>query len=527
MELTINTSMNDYSEYFQYLDSIDPGDMPFIKVQSADMLKKRFQTLGDQEARQIASKWILTLKKPGISEAPINIPDYKTDDMGYVQSVYKGDQTGNKYSGQGPSIKLGKIPGLNLEHELFQDENGNIQIYHSIDPYEDPQTFTDKLKNIGSKAFMANSRKPLGFMSVRPYRDGYIGNTVATDPNHRDKGIASKLLIALIGYLGKPFYFGRQTSPAGKQFTKSIIDKTRGKFRAVGYDQQQRKDFELDNVDDLYTDHPGFSQDPMDRDSYDKEEVQKALSDTQLIKLIPENYVKPEDIVEDYIAEAQIENSLSSNKLAGLIWDHTDDKEIAKEFLDVVWDLYFSNFKVRHGLRDADLILPGQKGLPNPRTYRDEDIDTLNSWLQSKGLKSAFKILKLDIDTSIPPKYQKNSLRFQVEVNAKRRALGEEYSADKYPTLKDFAVMIKKHLGREKALEFYYQDWEHQNDANSEMLTAMGTDPLELDTEWANNWLKQHRVPYRVRRMFTDSNWEIYFDLIATDQPLSGNTQIH
>ena len=226
--------MNDYSEYFQYLDSIDPGDMPFIKVQSADMLKKRFQTLGDQEARQIASKWILTLKKPGISEAPINIPDYKTDDMGYVQSVYKGDQTGNKYSGQGPSIKLGKIPGLNLEHELFQDENGNIQIYHSIDPYEDPQTFTDKLKNIGSKAFMANSRKPLGFMSVRPYRDGYIGNTVATDPNHRDKGIASKLLIALIGYLGKPFYFGRQTSPASKQFTKSIIDKTRGKFRAVG-----------------------------------------------------------------------------------------------------------------------------------------------------------------------------------------------------------------------------------------------------------------------------------------------------
>ena len=59
-----------------------------------------------------------------VTEAPVNMPPYKNDDMSFVQGVYNTDQTGNKYSGHGPSIRKEKIPGFNLEHELFQDEEG-------------------------------------------------------------------------------------------------------------------------------------------------------------------------------------------------------------------------------------------------------------------------------------------------------------------------------------------------------------------------------------------------------------------
>ena len=58
------------------------------------------------------------------------------------------------------------------------------------------------------------------------------------------------------------------------------------------------------------------------------------------------------------------------------------------------------------------------------------------------------------------------------------------------------------------------------------MLRNMGTDPLDLDTDSANEWLAQHSVPYRVRRMFNDDQYEIYFDVLNTLEPVGG-TSIH
>ena len=39
-----------------------------------------------------------------IAEAPVNIPDYKSDDMSYVKGVYKLDKRGSKYQDRYPAI---------------------------------------------------------------------------------------------------------------------------------------------------------------------------------------------------------------------------------------------------------------------------------------------------------------------------------------------------------------------------------------------------------------------------------------
>ena len=54
------------TQYFEYLNSLDPKEHKFIKVKSADLLRQRFQQLSELEAIRIASKWILTLAPSGI-----------------------------------------------------------------------------------------------------------------------------------------------------------------------------------------------------------------------------------------------------------------------------------------------------------------------------------------------------------------------------------------------------------------------------------------------------------------------------
>ena len=157
----------------------------------------------------------------------------------------------------------------------------------------------------------------------------------------------------------------------------------------------------------------------------------------------------------------------------------------------------------------------------------------MNQWLRKQGLQQQMVIKNIVVDPSIAPAHNKNALKFDIVVSFMQHlpdgstsVVKEQYDKEKYPNLKDFAVMIKKHVGQAKAIEFYHIDWEHQNDANAEMLRNMGTDPLDLDTDSANEWLTQHSVPYRVRRMFNDDQYEIYFDVLNTLEPVGG-TSIH
>jgi len=462
-----------------------------------------------------------------LSEAPVNMPPYKNDDMSFVQGVYTTDQTGNKYSGQGPAINKGKIPGFNLEHELFQDEDGNINIFHSVDEYADnPQDFISKLKKFGRDTMIRKElhRKPLSFVSMRPFNDGYIVNSIASDPNARNKGIAKQLFLALTNYLGTPIYFGRQVSPQGKAFGDAMIKELEGQFRVVGFDQQTKQEFPVTDTDTLYNDPEGGQQLP----DMQPKDIQKAITNTKLIKLIPEGYITPEAIIKEYLREAYTEQGLSQKQVASVIWDATNNKDTGIAFLDLLWDLPMANIKNRNLIIQNPDLAPARQGTGTrrPASYRVQDMFTINNWLKDQGLGRQIQVSEIQVDPTVPPKNGKNALKFSLIIDKKVVEVADQYSQSKYPNLKDFAVMIKKHTGHEKALEFYHTDWEHQNDANAEMLKSMGTDPLDLDTDTANEWLKAHSVPYRVRRMFNDAQYEIYFDLLSTLEPV-GPTELH
>ena len=462
-----------------------------------------------------------------VSEAPVNMPPYRTDDMSYVQSVYTTNKIGNKYSGATPSINKGKIPGFSLEHELFQDEDGNINIFHSTDEYaDDPEDFKTKLKKFSRDTIIRKElhRKPLSFLSMRPFNDGYIVNSIASDPRNRNKGIAKQLFIALSKHLNRPIYFGRQVSPQGKAFGDAMMKELEGEFSVVGYDQQTKQEFPVTDTDTLYNDPEGGEQLP----DMQPKDIQKAITNTKLIKLIPEGYTTPEAIIKEYLREAYTETGLSQKQVASIIWDATGSKDTAIAFLDLLWDLPLANIKNRNLIVQNPDLAPSRAALGNrrPASYRVQDRATINDWMLKQGIGRQISVTDIQVDPTVPPKNGKNALKFNLNIDQTVTEIAEQYDEEQYPSLSDFAVMIKKHVGHEKALEFYHTDWEHQNDANAEMLKSMGTDPLELDTDSANKWLKAHSVPYRVRRMFNDAQYEIYFDVLSTLEPVSP-TEIH
>lgn len=84
------------TQYFEYLNSLDPKEHKFIKVKSADLLRQRFQQLSDLEAIRIASKWILTLAPSGIA-VPEDISRFSLSQYGEVAaSVYNKAKPENK-----------------------------------------------------------------------------------------------------------------------------------------------------------------------------------------------------------------------------------------------------------------------------------------------------------------------------------------------------------------------------------------------------------------------------------------------
>ena len=457
-----------------------------------------------------------------IAEAPVNIPDYKSDDMSYVKGVYKLDKRGSKYQDRYPGIDLGKIPGLKLPHELIKDENGNIQLYHTVDPYEDEKTFQDKLKNIGKKMVQDPrlSRKPLGFVSVRPFKDGYIGNSVATDPNVRAQGIASKLLMALAKHLNKPFYFGRQTSPDGKRFTKSIIKQLDNDFRVVGYSQLQQKEFEIDDIDELYQDIPDFSDDPY---SADPDAARKALRKTPLIKLIPESFIDPKVALRELLKEATRMQAKTGMEVAQIIASLFKDREVgiklAKRFLDVVWDLNLTNIQDRRLLSDPMAMTPYKYRKVQPpkrKTYTDIDREAVEDFVKKHNLP--IKIHNLRVDVTRPAEdYNKNIILFDIEIDYRNSALQEQ--ADSYLDLKGLAELIFRTTGdRELARNFFFGnnrlEFNHEDDVGTSTSLYTVADALEDDRDIVNDWLQDHNISqFKIHRVFLNDQSEPYFEL--------------
>ena len=478
-----------------------------------------------------------------VKEAPINMPD-SNDDMSYVRGKYRADKTGSKYQMRLPSMDLGEIPGLSISHELMKDEDGNLTLYHSVDPYEDPKEFKDRLKNFLNKTVLDPrvQKRPLGMVMFTPYRDGYENTSLAVDPDQRRKGIAQKMFIALAKHVKKPIYFGKQQSADGKAFMLKMIQAMDKDYRVVGYDQQNREEFNIKDLDDLYTDPTG---DP-----------NKDLRNTKLIKLIPENYLDPIPVLEhiqlmkenipvldeelrrvpkETIGELVFNELLSQYKQGMSV----SPRDKTSEFMGLFAELETAKIQNR---RIA--VNPDVKATEFLNSAKQKDILTLNSWLKTH--KMPFKIIDVELDLTMPSKYGKNEVLVSASYNMALDRRGTKTSKylggysesvikeiqDQYPRDDELAKMIMRYLmsaqsmdptkAKQIALQFHYTDWEFDNDMNSTMLRQMGADPFEIDVATANEFMKQHNLPYRVRRMFLQGeNLHFELDSNMTEAPMS------
>ncbi len=120
------------TQYFEYLDSLDPKEHKFIKVRSADLLRQRFQQLSELEAIRIASKWILTLAPSGIA-VPEDISKFSLSQYGQVATqVYNKAKPEDKleslaryYRGNPPKGIDAKIVNAELSTIEFTTERGS------------------------------------------------------------------------------------------------------------------------------------------------------------------------------------------------------------------------------------------------------------------------------------------------------------------------------------------------------------------------------------------------------------------
>lgn len=120
------------TQYFEYLNSLDPKEHKFIKVRSADLLRQRFQQLSELEAIRIASKWILTLAPSGIA-VPEDISKFSLSQYGQVATqVYNKAKPEDKleslaryYRGNPPKGIDAKIVNAELSTIEFTTERGS------------------------------------------------------------------------------------------------------------------------------------------------------------------------------------------------------------------------------------------------------------------------------------------------------------------------------------------------------------------------------------------------------------------
>ena len=120
------------TQYFEYLNSLNPKEHNFIKVKSADLLRQRFQQLSELEAIRIASKWLLTLAPSGIPVSE-DISRFSLSQYGQVAaSVFNKAKPENRlemlaryYRGNPPRGVDAKMVNAELSSLAFATERGS------------------------------------------------------------------------------------------------------------------------------------------------------------------------------------------------------------------------------------------------------------------------------------------------------------------------------------------------------------------------------------------------------------------
>jgi hypothetical protein len=164
-----------------------------------------------------------------------------------IQSMYNDIQTKLKYH------EASKLTSINfpMKNQIFRDEK------------------------YGLKFFLFNKEnKPVFYLGVSKFHDGYKTGVVAGDKEVQGQGLGWKLYKAISEYLGVPLYSdSTQTSDSKKGIWQKLIDNY--PKQVVGYDQLSRKNVPINNI---------YQELPPDQLKYVDDDTRR---NTLLLKFLP------------------------------------------------------------------------------------------------------------------------------------------------------------------------------------------------------------------------------------------------
>ena len=187
-----------------------------------------------------------------------------------------------------PGKHLGPIPNIQSQTEVVQMPNGTLYLFYVQRNFPDmvpKRTFMQKIADIiglGTKMPKTGPTKEkniVGFLKLKPFKDGYKVSGVGLDPSIQGQGKAIKLYMAFTAWKNVPIYSDYTQTPSAIRMWDSIIK--RYPNRVVAYDQSTKTEIPLDQAGDVYQAEPeGF-----DKMSY--KAANQTLSQTKLLKLLP------------------------------------------------------------------------------------------------------------------------------------------------------------------------------------------------------------------------------------------------
>ena len=183
--------------------------------ESINVLIKQFNHLTSERA--VVESWKLKVKKlTEIKLEPNLYKDSDPKDNSYITDTYK-----NAVSN---SIKYGRLPGI-TNSEMY--DNG-----HTI------------------SIFIVENEQPIFLLNLKQLADGYSTVNVVSHSQHRGKGFAIPIYLAVSKHFGDPLYsFGSQSS-AGNRIWEKLYQQYPNRIKAVNVKTNQ----ELD-VDEVLNDN--------------------------------------------------------------------------------------------------------------------------------------------------------------------------------------------------------------------------------------------------------------------------------
>ena len=226
---------------------------------------------------------------PPINEAPILRPagSYDPDPNDVYHTATNNTAPKYNYDPEvdySPGTYLGPIPNIQSNTQVVQMPNGDLFLFYAKVLPPKPITYKNLRQQI--KGFLlknqtgpAKGTNILGFLKLKPYKDGYRVAGVGMDQSIQGQGRAIKLYLAFTAWKDVPIYSDFTQTPSAKRMWKSIL----GRYpnRVVAYDQKSKKETPIDDMDAMYQDEPeGYT-------NFTPHEAQKTLKNTTLFKLLP------------------------------------------------------------------------------------------------------------------------------------------------------------------------------------------------------------------------------------------------